>query len=103
MFITCKKKKKILPHIPKDHPHCLNFNAKKWNLARASAKEGVGVSSLGSLRMLYANGKEETKQHRQGGEQTPMAPKGNIITRKERADAGQMSRSNKVGQCYGEV
>lgn len=28
---------------------------------------------------------------------------GNIISRKERAEEGQMSRSSKVGQCYQEV
>lgn len=28
---------------------------------------------------------------------------GNIISRKERAEAGQMSRSGKVGQCYEEA
>lgn len=36
------------------------------------------------------------------GSRRPGHP-GDIISRKERAEEGQMSRSNKVGQCYQEV
>lgn len=92
MFVTYKIN--IHPSIRKDHPHCFDFNDKNWILARAPAEEEVGVSSLGSLRMLCANGKEETKRCRGGGEQAARAPR--VTTRVEKGGQRQVN-------CLGQI